>query len=277
MASDMNDVRGLIQELVDGKCRGFILPPVLKHWAQAASRGTGIGRAYEADDVLAELLRRLAAGEARQLGYVAMPDTQLRMVLRRRLRQTAVELSDGWDLYKALRAHVGNVLEGVLPAAPAQRPASLLRGEQYAKALVAEAVAWLGREEPEYCTAAAIAGRLAALYVPRLVPIAPANDDVEVGIRTWAAANDDVDEALEALDGDVLERRLAALLTRSEARVLHRRLEGDALRVVAEGEGCAIATVFARERSAIRKVSQFVRHAGVSPTGLRRLLARAAA
>ena len=127
------------------------------------------------------------------------------------------------------------------------------------------------------CTAAAIAGRLAALYVPRLVPIAPANDDVEVGIRTWAAANDDVDEAFEALDGDVLERRLARLLTRSEARVLHRRLEGDALRVVAEGEGCAIATVFARERSAIRKVSQFVQRAGVSPTGLRRLLARAAA
>ena len=277
MACDMNDVRGLIQELVDGRKSGFNLPPVLKQWAIAASRGTGIGRAYEVEDVVAELLRRLAAGEARQLGYPAMPDAQLRLVLRRRLRQTAVELSDGWDLYKALRAHVGNVLEGVLPAAPAQRPGSLLKGEQYAKALVAEAVAWLGREEPEHRTAAAIAARLASLYVPRLVPLEPANDDVEVGLRAHAAANEDVEEALEALDGDVLGRRLAALLTRSEARVLHRRLEGDALRVVAEGEGCAIATVFARERSAIRKVSQFVHRAGVSPTGLRRLLARAAA
>jgi DNA-directed RNA polymerase specialized sigma24 family protein len=275
MKSELTEVRMFLNDLAGGRRDCADLPRVFFRWAADASKGTGIGGAYEVEDVVLEFLQRLAAGEARQTAYGAMTDLQLRGALRRRLRQTAVELSDGWDGYKALRAHVGRVLDDGVPTAPVERPLSLLEGSQFAHRHVAAAVAWLlANEADQDGTPSRLTQRLARLYLPSFVSIDAVNEDVEWPDWGDDAANDDVEAEHDAT---VLARRLAQLLTRSEARVLQQRLDGEELRLVAEREGCALATAHAREKAAVKKVSAFVRRAGVSLGTLRRIVRKVVA
>lgn len=210
----------------------------------------------EADDAAASFfettLRAKAndgAGSAKAL--LALPDDQLRKVVRHRLTQHATRQRPLWGLAKALRRHVADALERGLPPSPTAPPLSLLCGERISSALVATATAYHLSAEPELeRTPAAIARRLINTYhVPPAHDVEPAGFD---------------DELRHHLDAQALAADIREALGSSLVRILRHRLAGLGFAAIAEREGIAVSTAHGRLHAAVTRLRAVIQRVGGS-------------
>jgi hypothetical protein len=205
----------------------------------------------EAEDAAAAFLettvRATATGRAASAQrLLALGADELPRVVRHRIKQHALQGRPRWALTKALRALVGQVLSEPLPPAPIAPPASLARGDRLHAALVAEAVAFFLRAEPDLDrTPAAVAARLLAVY---LVP-----PPAEVEHQSFG------DELRRGRDAAVLAADIREVLGPQLLRVLRYRQEGLGFEAIAEREQIAVSTAHGRYQAAVERVRAFSR------------------
>lgn len=245
-----------------GGARSEELPTVLWRLAEWASAGTGIGRGVESQDLVGELMVRICEGDLSSVHWNSLSEPEAVAIVKNRLRQLAVELSPGWNAYRALRAHVAAALEDELPEVPASAPVTLAGGDRLCGSAVASAVAWLRAQSGGALkTASELTQELARAYLPKAVALVPANDDEE--------ASDPGDEGAwrdgveDALDGARLRSALHGE-SAGDLRLVDARCRGEGFAEIARGEGVSIGTAHKRVGSAEARVATFVRDYGYS-------------
>ena len=140
MPNDHCDICGFFGALVSGNHVRRI-PAQLTRLAESVLRHDSLTRAT-ADDLVAELLRRLMENDMRLVrdDLARFTEADLERVLRFRLRQIAVEDRPRWPLVRALRGQVRAVLAAGLPG-PGALPASLEQHFRLQPGAVAKAAA----------------------------------------------------------------------------------------------------------------------------------------
>jgi len=141
MPNDHCDIRAFFAALVSGNHAARGIPAKLTRLAEYVLRYDGLTRAT-ADDLVAELLRRLLENDMRLLrnDLARFTEADLERVLRFRLRQIALEDRPRWPLVRALRGQVRAVLAAGLPG-PGALPASLEQHFRLEPGAVAKAAA----------------------------------------------------------------------------------------------------------------------------------------
>lgn len=137
---DPSDIREFLAALVS-RTRPNGIPRKLTHLAEAVARHHELPRA-DADDLVAELLRRLVENDMRQVrdDLAEFDNADLERVLGFRLRQIATERRPRWKLMRALRGHLKVALGLGLPAA-GLLPMTLEESSRFKPELVARAAA----------------------------------------------------------------------------------------------------------------------------------------
>ena len=212
---------------------------------------------HEIQDLVSDfIVRLLEAGRAGRAGsplhLVGFDESELRAVVRHRMRQIIADRSPGRRQSKQIRDSVRLVLKTGLPVAPAAAPTTVMVNDKLSTPLVAVAVAYLATMEgaPGAIDANAVADRLGEMYFGRKT--------VHTG---------DSDPALSA-DDQYAARALAAnLKTRLDPKmmdVLRARMRHDSLAEIAARENTAVSTIHARMQRAIAEVRAAVEAAGIS-------------
>lgn len=244
----------------------------LRALAASASHRTGVGRTFELDDLVGELLVRLCEGEFAHVDWRAASDDETRAMLHNRLHQVAVELSDGWHAYRALRAHVRAAMDEELPPAPPGPPATLYEGPRLSSRAVGLAVAWYRSKATPHRlrSVSELTRAIARDYLPRCSSLTPANDDAE---QLDPADPSDAHDALEhRLDAERLHAVLAEDHPR-ELELLVRRYHGQGFAEIARDEGVALGTAHGRVSRSLERVGRLVRDHGFSPAAVEHCLA----
>jgi len=251
----------------------------LERIAAAASRGIAMGATVEPADLVGELLQRRCGGDMAQVAWSQLDAAAVTGLLRRRFRQLAVELSDGWNGYRALRAQVARAVEELsaanatteATAPPSGAPDSLYVDDRLCRQRVAQAIVWARQQAGDPALGAtALAQTLARSYLPRIVPMAEANDDRE----EETMALDDPAESLtleEQLDAVRLHREW---LTNDAAglRLIVERYRGATLESLAHAHGVALATMHGRLRAAGTRLAERARAGGYGVGAVRACL-----
>lgn len=212
-----------------------------------------------------------ATSRARVLWHLLTDDAAAALV-RRRMRQLACEMADGWNYHRALRSHVDAALQEGLPPAPAEPPYSLCDGDRLSRPLVARAAAWMVINDEACATTRNLTQKLKEHY--SLQPMLAANDE------PLDAADLDHDEPDEALEARRLAFALVESLGADEARLYGRRLGDHKLQHLGRESGLAVTTVHDRTKKAERIVQQVLVDSGCTPHVARsalRLLVQAVA
>ena len=234
----------------------------LEQLAERASRGTGVGRVFDASDVAAELLQRRYEGDMAGTDWTTLDDSAAKGVLLRRLRQLAVERSEGWNGYRALRSLVARAVESGLAESPEPPPSTLYVGDRLCADRVAAAAAWHAHSGG--CPRDDINGltrTMARIYLPSFVAQTEANEDSEPdpeGCRTGFA---------EAVEDRLDAQRLLRELSQIDApglTLVQRRTRGETFTALAREQGVGLATVHGRVASFHTRMTEVVRAKGYS-------------
>jgi DNA-directed RNA polymerase specialized sigma24 family protein len=245
------------------------IPAALEGYAAAALRRVPVSVLVTAEDVVAEFLLGVVQERWSSVTWDALSDDAFEARLRKSLRHIVVERSDGWLVRKSLREHVAAAMASGLPVAPRDLPASLCEKDRFCRLRVAEAAAWVAAQEPSLANdASRVTKVLVELFSLRLERLAAANDDREA--YEQADPVDAFAQLEAALDVEATAEALAATLEPTEAVVLRGRLEGRGLQELADELGCAVSTVFKREKRAVAKAGVVVRRRRVGADTLTR-------
>lgn len=242
------------------------VPRQLNRLAVKVLRSVPVAGQLDDGDLVGLLLIRLLEQKERR-GPEAIEELlgenvrSLGAVLRHRMRQIATEYVPGRKLRRELRVHVRAALEDPR-AGLACRPESLLVGERYSAACVAQAVRWLLSEDvpPDVRE---LERHLVAEFNLGTEHVAfEAAPDGSGRTRDPSASLVGGHADAEAV---VTARALRTLLGEERSRLLGRRLGGSTIQELARQENAGLATIHERLRRAEEVTGAYFSEAEVSP------------
>jgi DNA-binding CsgD family transcriptional regulator len=255
MPNDHCDIRAFFAALVSGNHAARGIPAKLTRLAEYVLRYDGLTRAT-ADDLVAELLRRLLENDMRLLrnDLARFTEADLERVLRFRLRQIALEDRPRWPLVRALRGQVRAVLAAGLPG-PGALPASLEQHFRLQPGAVAKAAAhFVAQGTP--ATVDSLSSKLLYHYFG-------AEPSVD-GIRETASQAPGPDELVQRhIDGRAAAAEVWRDLDERQRHVLALTCAGHSLTDVANDNGVAVSTAFAWRAAVLGVVTSVARRLGV--------------
>jgi DNA-binding NarL/FixJ family response regulator len=254
MPNDHCDIQGFFGALVSGN-HARRIPAQLTRLAESVLRYDGLTRTT-ADDLVAELLRRLMENDMRLVrdDLARFTEADLERVLRFRLRQIATENRPRWPLVRALRGQVRAVLAAGLPG-PGSLPASLESRFRLDPAAVARAAAhFVDQGTP--ATIDSLSSKLLYHYFG-------AEQSVDE-IREIASQALGPEELVQRhLDGRAAAAEVWRDLNERQRHVLALTCAGHSLTDVANDNGVAVSTAFAWRAAVSGVLSSVARRLGV--------------
>lgn len=240
----------------EGRCATSKLPSWLLTAATSVLRG--LPGTLQPDDVVQAFLESVFVDGAKRRARVPWhlhSDAAALALVRRRMRQLACEMTDGWNYRRALRSHVDAALKTGLPDAPAELPFSICDSDRLSRPLIASAAAWMVVEQHACRTTRELTQKLKELY--SLQPMLAANDEPLEAADLDAEAPDDQVEAqfLASTIGHVLG---------PDALLFGLRLGDHKLQALSDATGHAVTTVHERTTKAFRRVQQVLLDSGCS-------------
>jgi DNA-binding CsgD family transcriptional regulator len=254
MPNDHCDICGFFGALVSGNHVRRI-PAQLTRLAESVLRHDSLTRAT-ADDLVAELLRRLMENDMRLVrdDLARFTEADLERVLRFRLRQIATEDRPRWPLVRALRKQVKAALAAELPG-PSALPASLESHFRLEPAAVARATAhFVAHGTP--ATVDSLSSKLLYHYFG-------AEQSVDE-VREIASQALGPEEMVQRhLDGRAAAAEVWRDLDERQRRVLALTCAGRSLTAVANDNGVAVSTAFAWRAAVLGVVTSVARRLGI--------------